>query len=771
MYFDDREVALYALRCHLELLTHFSLTSNGRRYFIQNDIIDQLINILTQDALFENACENEELFYADVAVIAFALLLLCNLAYEKQFFSILKKKDFQYIYSKLASAKDPTIKFAHQTLSAILSQDKISEANEPMNLKKRLAEDLEKHIVEKQLKEKSGFAKTLAEEAPQVKLRFINDTFLNNLQREIEHLSTTEYDSNKLKYKNAGRRVRVVAAQETSEVEPLLDPIIKCLESNFYLKVYENIDLSQTKAKSGVVSNNRCLAAKHLFFMRECPEFLIRHDYKRRKDIANTLGRTMLENTETIFKQHLSILIGDEGKQNIDDTRAVCITALSYHIKLLNHFALIRSIRKEILSLPIVNQILSVLEDQSLLDTRGRIDDAKIGMVAQSLTLLYNLGVEPEILTTFKAKNLSNICLKLRVVKDKIIHLMSQMLLIMLDKNTFEDIYEPHLLSKTCIEYIEWSLREPRQVYQGIKLHHLLKHLEILAQNDTFNECLAEEKQGIPVVTKCVCVLKPPEKNPERRRFDNVNPETKSSSDEDRKEILQQIQKSAVFIIWKLSFYGPKTITKLKSNDLFIEQILTLLNGTSKKSRQNAKAIIWRLGNEKRIRLELAKKEKTQLADQDDIKDLDQLISTDEWDESVPYDIVLSYSNNVNDKILTDKICKRLVSRGYQIYSEKQGAHRLQRIEKAVEKQKPILVCLSSAYRTSKMCMAELEHAVKQRSSVIPVIVEANYKIQGWLQHILKGKKPIDLTSLVTKKFNEELLKLFEEIEKTKSSD
>ncbi|CAF5125633.1 unnamed protein product, partial [Rotaria sp. Silwood1] len=175
--------------------------------------------------------------------------------------------------------------------------------------------------------------------------------------------------------------------------------------------------------------------------------------------------------------------------------------------------------------------------------------------------------------------------------------------------------------------------------------------------------------------------------------------------------------------------------------------------------------------NEKRIRLELAKKEKTQLADQDDIKDLDQLISTDEWDESVPYDIVLSYSNNVNDKILTDKICKRLVSRGYQIYSEKQGAHRLQRIEKAVEKQKPILVCLSSAYRTSKMCMAELEHAVKQRSSVIPVIVEANYKIQGWLQHILKGKKPIDLTSLVTKKFNEELLKLFEEIEKTKSSD
>ncbi|CAF5138822.1 unnamed protein product, partial [Rotaria sp. Silwood1] len=66
-------------------------------------------------------------------------------------------------------------------------------------------------------------------------------------------------------------------------------PIIKCLESNFYLKVYENIDLSQTKAKSGVVSNNRCLAAKHLFFMRECPEFLIRHDYKRRKDIANTL--------------------------------------------------------------------------------------------------------------------------------------------------------------------------------------------------------------------------------------------------------------------------------------------------------------------------------------------------------------------------------------------------------------------------------------------------------------------------------------------------
>ncbi|CAF1590671.1 unnamed protein product [Rotaria magnacalcarata] len=770
-YFNDRGIALYALSCHLELLNHLSLTSSGRRYFVQSNIIDQMKNILYDETLLENAVGNEELFHADVAVIVCTLMLLCNLAYEKQMFSILKKQNLKSVYSKLESAKDSTIQLACQTLSIILSQDQINEENEPMKLRKMCAEYLEKNIIESKQKTKLGVVKDREERDTHVKLRFLNDTFLKTLSEEIENLATTDHSSNKLKYKNIGRNVRVVSLQETSEVESLLDPILKCLNSNFYLKVFENIELSQTKPKCGAISNNRSLAAKHLFFMRECPEFLFRHDYKRRKETADTLGRIMLEHTEIIFEQHLSILIGDEGKQNVDEIKAARMTALSYHVKLLSHFALIRSIRKQIVLLPIINQILSILEDQSLIDSRGRIDDAKIEIVAQSLILLYNLAVEDQVLAMLKTRNLMNICTKLRLVKDKIIHFMSQILMIMLDKKAYEDIYEPQSLSKTYVEYINRSITGPRQVYHGIKLHHLLKNLEVLAQNDTLSECLAEEKEGISVMTKCVCVNKLQDKNPDRKKVAERIVEDKSSDDDDRKQILERIQKSAVLIIWKLSFYGPKTITKLKSNDLFIDQILLLLSATSEKSTKTPKAIIWRLGNEETIRSELAKKDKTQRKTDEDTTDPDQLISTDEWDESIPYDVIISYSNKIQDKILTVKIYNRLTATGYRVYSEKQGNHRLQLMKKAVEKRKPILVCLSSAYRTSKICMAELEYAVKQSNPVIAVIVEPNYKIQGWLKHIINGKNPIDLTNLKMKEFDDQLIRVSKEIEEAKIDD
>jgi len=116
-----------------------------------------------------------------------------------------------------------------------------------------------------------------------------------------------------LKYKDVSRRVRVCTKREPKEVELLLDPILKCLNSEFYLEVFDKIELSQTKASSRVILINQTLAVKHLFFMRDCPEFLFRHDYKQYDDIANSLGKKMLEYTTTIFDKHLPILVGYQG--------------------------------------------------------------------------------------------------------------------------------------------------------------------------------------------------------------------------------------------------------------------------------------------------------------------------------------------------------------------------------------------------------------------------------------------------------------------------
>jgi hypothetical protein len=414
--------------------------------------------------------------------------------------------------------------------------------------------------------------------------------------------------------------------------------------------------------------------------------------------------------------------------------------------------------RPEFSSTSIIDEILLILQNRSLFDRNGRINDVKLGAIGQSLTLLYNLSFEKTILFKLRTTDLFNVCLKLRDTKDKIIHFTSHILLTMLNHDQYDNINDIPLLSRTCIEYVDKSVKEPRLSYQSIKLDGLLKNLKsklkqrekffillfyiVYVQNDFLSEKLSDKKEdGIPVIAKCVYINCPEGLNLNR---------------------IKKIQQLAVDIIWRLSFYGPTTCQKLKSNDLFIEQLLILLKETSSKSRKTADAIIWRLGNEETFRSEKTQKENSKSIDDD------QLPLTDEWDDSISYDLIISDSSDPNDKILTMKIYKRLVAKGYRIYTEKLGKHRLGLIQKAVAKKKPILACLSTRYRASKFCMAEIEYANKQSSPIIPIIVGGNYKVQGWLKHIVSEKHAIDFTE---KNFDNALLKLIVEIDNLKSSD
>jgi hypothetical protein len=139
------------------LINHLSLTSLGRRYFLQSSISNQIIRILQTQSLINNACDNEEFFDVNVRIIASALIVLCNLAYEKTFLLLLKRTDFQSIYNKLNQAKEASIKFAYIALSTILSESDIDEAQEPMALKQEYQEFLQNNIFEpKQILASSG---------------------------------------------------------------------------------------------------------------------------------------------------------------------------------------------------------------------------------------------------------------------------------------------------------------------------------------------------------------------------------------------------------------------------------------------------------------------------------------------------------------------------------------------------------------------------------------------------------------------------------------
>lgn len=276
--------------------------------------------------------------------------------------------------------------------------------------------------------------------------------------------------------------------------------------------------------------------------------------------------------------------------------------------------------------------------------------------------------------------------------------------------------------------------------------------LIVIIENDAFQESIVNEKEGISSITKCVLI-----KSPNDSSLTNI----------------EKIPRYALNVVWHIlrSIYGLKASKQLKSNDQFVEYVLQVSNQQSKKVKKISSGIIWKLGDERIFRSEHAEQERKrgEQMDDDDLPDIDdQFMTDDQCDGSNSFDLMISFSNSVADKIVCQKIYNRLTVKNISVYIEKQGQHRLQVIKKAMQRQKILLVCLSNEYRKSKVCMAEIEYAFKFKCPIIPVLADATYKPKGWLNHLIGEKVVINFTQ---KKITDAMDKLMIEINKLKSLD
>lgn len=126
---------MFAISSHLEFLYQLSIIPSAKEYFLNSSIVVQLLLILKQDELIKNLETTKYLFNADVAIIAYSLLLLCNLAYEKTVLLQLKQTNLKDICIHLRFVSDYTIKFASKTLIMILNADDVNENHEPTKLR------------------------------------------------------------------------------------------------------------------------------------------------------------------------------------------------------------------------------------------------------------------------------------------------------------------------------------------------------------------------------------------------------------------------------------------------------------------------------------------------------------------------------------------------------------------------------------------------------------------------------------------------------------
>ncbi|CAF1587535.1 unnamed protein product, partial [Adineta ricciae] len=631
------------------------------------------------------------------------------------------------------------------------------EANEPQKLKQDYLKSLIDNLPEAKRITIIDYGRTYEGEGLQVQYSFLTKEILSKLIGDIDTISWRGYRFDENDYKRVSKSLRICTKQNTQEVESLIKPVIKCLNSSNYMEVFENVELSGGKLASGSIHTNRSLAARHLFFMRECPEFLIQHHYPEESESEmKSLMDNMMSNTRRIFQDHLHVVTVKATERvaghamDTDANEEARIEALSYHIKLLNHFAMQRYLRKEFSDQPIIQNVITVLQDDGLLDQLERLNKKRIEFIGQSLTLLNNLILEEKVLKLMKSQSFADTCSQFRSVNDKTIQFTSHILLVSLNKTSFTDVREIDLLSKTYTEYLYKSVKVPKLCYHCVKLSCLVRNLKIIVEgNDAFRDSLVEQKNGISAIANCVSAYQDSSIESKSVKVSTIVQRMKPDA-----EVLEKIQQLAILIIWRFTYYGPTVIKTLKSNDAFIDQILKVskqpLRGPAKgnkksladSAKETAEQMLWRFGSEKLILHEKKKKQEEITSDRPD-----EPSTADQWRESVPFDLLMSYSTNVNDKIMSLKIADRLTKRNYRVYTEKQGKHRLELMEIAAAKKVPILACLSSKFRDSKFCMAEIDNASKVKCPVIPIIVEENYTVKGWLNHVLNNRKPIEFNN------------------------
>jgi hypothetical protein len=186
----------------------------------------------------------------------------------------------------------------------------------------------------------------------------------------------------------------------------------------------------------------------------------------------------------------------------------------------------------------------------------------------------------------------------------------------------------------------------------------------------------------------------------------------------------------ALEILLALTFNDDAAL-QLKQNSAFMSTLKAILSSSAEQRLQRpAESLIWKL-----------EKEEMKIATSD---------------AAVPafgcsthtYDIMLSYSHS--DKDLCHRIHDRLVNDNFRVWLDRDYMHggTMVAMADAIENSEFVLICMSDTYKQSAYCQSEAHYAFERRCHLIPLIVKANYRPDGWLGMIVTGKMYVNFEKL-----------------------
>ncbi|XP_018619019.1 uncharacterized protein LOC108941064 isoform X1 [Scleropages formosus] len=127
-----------------------------------------------------------------------------------------------------------------------------------------------------------------------------------------------------------------------------------------------------------------------------------------------------------------------------------------------------------------------------------------------------------------------------------------------------------------------------------------------------------------------------------------------------------------------------------------------------------------------------------------------------------PGHIMISYQWNSQGTML--KVNRALQDAGIKVWMdvEQMAGSTLQAMAEAVEKASVVLIGVSAKYKDSPNCRTEAEYTFELRKEIIPLMMEQNYKPDGWLGALLGTKLWIDFSEQCN--FEESIKQLIRDI-------
>ncbi|XP_071942420.1 uncharacterized protein [Antedon mediterranea] len=297
---------------------------------------------------------------------------------------------------------------------------------------------------------------------------------------------------------------------------------------------------------------------------------------------------------------------------------------------------------------------------------------------------------------------------------DDFLKALTMMLIAAIIEEDQMDILKDTGTVEYLIESCEKAMRQKDRRYEGISIAELVEGLERLCINKA-NCKVVIDARGLETLKKIL----------------------------DFQDQTEQVL--AIKAVWSLAFDEDYSRPILTKNTDIILALQKLVHSPNKEVRTSAQRALWV------------------------VKGNTEVTGTSKTNQKHEKHIMISYQWDIQNLVV--KIKDALKECGYKIWIDLEcmEGSTLQAMASAVENASTVIICITEKYKYSHNCRTEAEYAFQQNKKIVPLMMQPQYKPDGWLGMILGTKLYVDFRGQYD--FQKQIPLLTKQIGSKKDSD